>query len=131
MTAYPAMIKRAVAKILAGEIQRTKTPLLGQIITWCFRNSWKHTRKFGSAITVSEDCTACSICIRTCPVDNIVLNDGTNYPDFSDACVFCLGCLYACPTSALQPRRNTYAVLKDGYNLQEPERRHYDCAEWE
>jgi ferredoxin/flavodoxin len=131
MTAYPAMVKRAVTKLLTGELQRPKTPLFDQIVTRLFRDSWKHTHRFGSAITVSENCTACGVCVHVCPVDNIELSDEANHPDFGETCVFCLGCLYACPTSALQPGRERYAVLKDGYDLKEIEQRHYDCAEWE
>lgn len=130
MDAYPVMVKRAVHNVLAGETQRPKTPAIDRFVTRCFKNSWKHTHKFGSAIKATNACTACGKCVRICPVDNIKLNSKTNKPEFSDACTFCLGCLYVCPESALLPGRDKYALLKDGYDLKEIEQRSYDHAEW-
>ncbi len=130
MTAYPVMVKHSIAKLIAGEVRRPRTSLFDQLVTRCFRNSWKNTHRFGSAITVSNDCTACGICVRTCPVSNIELSPETSHPDFGDACAFCLACLYSCPTFALQPGRDKYALLKEGYDLREIQQRRYDRSEW-
>lgn len=131
MTAYPVMVEEAVSRILADENRREKTSAVDRFVTWCFRNSWRRSYKFGNEIAATEGCTSCGVCVRTCPVDNIHLNSETGHPEFADACIFCLGCLYACPASALQPGRDRYALLKDGYDLKEIERRPYDQAEWE
>lgn len=130
MTAYPIMVEHSVSKFVAGEIQRIKTPLFDRGVTWLFRNSWKRTHKFGNHIFANEDCTSCGVCVRTCPVDNIHLDPETKLPVFTDACVFCLACLYACPTSALQAGKDKYALLKDGYDLKEIEQRNYDPSAW-
>lgn len=130
MDAYPVMVKRAVEKILREEIRRPKIPLPDRLATRCFRNSWKHTYRFGSAIEVTEECTSCGVCVRICPVGNIALSSESRRPNFGEACVFCLGCLYACPASALHPGRDKYALLKEGYDLTEVEKRQYDPAEW-
>lgn len=131
MAAYPIMVKHAVMRFLSGETQRPQTPLFDRFVTRCFRNSWKHTNRFGTAITVSEKCIGCGICVHTCPVGNIQLDPATERPNFGEGCVFCLGCLYACPVPALQPGRDKYALLKDGYDLKKIEQNHYDDSEWE
>lgn len=130
LVAYPVMVRDALTRLLNGERYRPKIPLFDQVVTWCFRNSWKRTHRFGEAIVVSPTCTACGDCIHTCPVDNIRLNEETGNPVFSDACVFCLGCLYVCRYSALQAGRDKYALLKDGYDLAETEKRPFDHGEW-
>lgn len=131
MAAYPAMVKHAIENVLAGKAQRHKTPLLDKVVTRCFQNSWKHTHRFGSAIEVSDTCTSCGVCVRVCPADNIQLDSETKHPRFEDRCVFCLGCLYACPASALHAGRDKYALIKEGYDLNEIEQRSFDPSEWE
>lgn len=131
MDAYPVMVAQSIERILNGKLCRPKTPLLDRLVTRFFKNSWKHTNAFGRAITVTQDCTACGICVKTCPVDNIVMNSESAHPSFGENCVFCLGCLYACPASALNPGKDRYALLKEGYDLEEIKQRSYDDSDWD
>lgn len=130
MAAYPIMVKQAVDRILSGKARRQRIPWADQVMSRLFRTSWKHAHRFGSAITVSDACTACGVCMRTCPVGNIGSDPEAGRPRFGSGCAFCLGCLYACPASALAPGRDEYALLKDGYDLTEVEQRPFDHAEW-
>lgn len=46
-----------------------------------------------------EKCTACRLCERICPQENITCQDG--YPIWHHDCVECLGCLHICPVQAI------------------------------
>jgi ferredoxin len=49
--------------------------------------------------TFNEDCNACGICERICPVHNIEIVDGK--PIWSDHCAGCFACLNWCPKEAI------------------------------
>jgi len=49
--------------------------------------------------TFNEDCNACGICERICPVHNIEIVDG--HPTWSDHCAGCFACLNWCPKEAI------------------------------
>lgn len=55
-------------------------------------------------IHVTDDCTACGICVAVCPVDAIDEDDG--YCTLDDICIHCCACIKACPESA--------RIMKDG-----------------
>lgn len=55
-------------------------------------------------IDVSDDCTACGICVAVCPVDAI--NEEQGYCTLDDVCIHCCACIKACPESA--------RIMKDG-----------------
>ena len=47
-----------------------------------------------------EKCTACGLCERICPRDNIKRPEGS--PVWEHRCVECLGCLHICPAKAIE-----------------------------
>ena len=52
-----------------------------------------------SFFTVSEACTACGICAKTCPTRNITLEAGK--PVFGHHCEHCIACIHMCPVMAI------------------------------
>lgn len=52
-----------------------------------------------------EKCTACGVCVKACPVDNIKLSD--KKPEWLHRCEQCFACLQWCPEEAIQYGRNT------------------------
>jgi len=54
----------------------------------------------GLRITVEEDCTSCSACIKKCPVVAISLNH--RGAEISNACKGCGICIVACPANAIR-----------------------------
>ena len=52
-----------------------------------------------------DNCTECGICVRICPVQNIVLDNGR--PRWLHKCEMCLGCLNWCPEESIQYGEDT------------------------
>lgn len=46
-----------------------------------------------------DRCTACGLCVKLCPADNIALKDGTIH--FGSQCMACMRCYHFCPTEAV------------------------------
>ena len=53
----------------------------------------------GLPVVDEEKCTACGLCERICPRDNIKRPEGS--PVWEHRCVECLGCLHICPVKAI------------------------------
>ncbi|MCF8309601.1 MAG: 4Fe-4S binding protein [Bacteroidales bacterium] len=53
------------------------------------------------AHVITEDCTACGMCIDECPVDAI--EEGPIYKIDPDVCTDCGACEEVCPVEAIQP----------------------------
>ncbi len=49
---------------------------------------------------IDENCTSCRICEEVCPVNNIILVDGT--PKWQHKCQQCLACINFCPEESIQ-----------------------------
>ena len=53
----------------------------------------------GLGLTASDACTACGVCARVCPTENIELRGKT--PVWGDRCLTCFACLHWCPENAI------------------------------
>lgn len=49
----------------------------------------------------TDDCISCGICIKRCPLNNIVLDDNGR-PKWGVDCCSCLACYHSCPRHAVQ-----------------------------
>jgi len=50
-------------------------------------------------------CTSCGECVKSCPLKNIELVDGT--PKWNKNCAQCLACIHHCPEKSIQYRKAT------------------------
>lgn len=55
--------------------------------------------------TVSSDCISCEICVKMCPVNNIVIIDGK--ASFNNKCIACYSCIHHCPKKAINIKGQT------------------------
>lgn len=58
-------------------------------------------RAFYRNLKVSENCTACGICVHGCPDGNLFLQDGRAEVRFSNGCLRCMRCVVRCPAGAV------------------------------
>lgn len=115
----PEKVNIIINNVLSGNIKRNKKyrrPLFQSIVSKLKKCG---ARKFGKSLRISDDCTACMICVHKCPSRNIDIID--NRPVFSDKCLVCFRCIYQCPSQAI--RSNNFMVLNNGYNLNDLEKR--------
>lgn len=54
----------------------------------------------GSAITVTDKCVGCGICVKVCPIGNFYLANGVAKRK-SETCEFCLACANLCTNKAI------------------------------
>lgn len=57
--------------------------------------------KYSSKDFHSEGCTACGVCEKLCPTNNISY-DADGKPVWGNKCILCLACLNRCPEKAIQ-----------------------------
>lgn len=90
--------------------------LLRMVYYWEERQGGKY---FAKGLRVTDACTLCLKCVRSCPKSNI-----TNSRDgivFSQNCLLCMRCIYSCPQKAIRATRLKSSVVDPytgGPNLQ-------------
>lgn len=57
-------------------------------------------KKYDRHFKAGSTCTACGICQKVCPVENVTLAGGK--PQWHHRCEFCLACISYCPQKAIQ-----------------------------
>lgn len=80
-------------------------PLVGPLARWWHRVNVVNFATDDKYFTVSDKCTACGICAKVCPVENIKLVGGR--PKWLGHCEQCLACLHFCPAGAIEFRGKT------------------------
>jgi ferredoxin len=74
--------------------QKDKLFPIDKIAWWGIKTLFGAKRK-----KVTEACTACGICAKICPTQNIKI-DGK--PSFGNNCEYCFGCIQWCPERAIE-----------------------------
>lgn len=69
----------------------------------------------GKDAVVNQSCTACGLCAKRCPAENISIKNGK--VKFHASCSACLRCVYSCPTHAINFRLLHFVVIPGGYNV--------------
>lgn len=80
---------------------KLKKNIFFKLITGIFQYFYKKFNNFDSKFYVNENCTACGICEKVCPVDNIVIK---KKPVYKNNCERCLACIHICPENAIHLR---------------------------
>lgn len=97
-----AIIKRKES----GHIE--KGPLWQRIIfTALYKMTYAMVPKMDKDFWTDDKCNGCALCVKLCPVDNIVMKN--DRPEWLHHCEQCLACIQWCPQEAIQYGKKTPA----------------------
>ena len=98
--AEPA-IDQIIEHIKVGGALPEKVPSLADrlssgIVNDLFYPAFVHAKKF----RVTDACISCGLCVRACPLANILLESGK--PVWGSDCTHCMACINHCPKEAIE-----------------------------
>lgn len=68
---------------------------------------WKdYFKRKDKNFNVNEKCIQCNICVKVCPVDNIIMEN--NKPKWHGKCTDCMACINLCPKGAINIGKSTH-----------------------
>lgn len=99
-----------------GERRILKTGLRLKVLMECVMHVTPlFFRLIGKDYAVSDACSHCGLCARSCPAGNILEKDGRIR--FGLSCNLCMRCVYSCPKQAIHLRRFASFELPGGYDI--------------
>ena len=63
-----------------------------------------YAKHYSEDFIVSDECTGCKLCYKSCPAGNITFENGK--PVFHDNCFACTCCINTCPTNAIKKKKD-------------------------
>jgi len=115
----PERTASIISDLRNGVVRRSKPGLLDRGISAVGESEKGLSKKFASNLRISETCTGCGICAKSCPNDNIQMQQGR--PVFGKNCLVCMNCLYICPNRSLSPKHFKLFFIKEGFSLKKLE----------
>lgn len=96
----------ATAVLNKEELPPEKGPFWqNPFFSWVYRKSFPHIGKMDKSFIADEKCSACGICMKICPAQNILLTG--EKPVWQHRCEQCFACIQWCPEEAIQYGKNT------------------------
>lgn len=97
-------VEEALGKIVLDVKNRKLKTVQGCFIaSFISRRGYQsYRRKIGACdqqLSIESHCNQCGVCLRVCPVQNIILNDAI---EFCGKCQACFSCAHHCPQSAIR-----------------------------
>lgn len=111
----PKKVEQILHDILSGRKNITHPQAKDRLIASFGRMEHLGASVFGASIRSSDACNQCGLCIRSCPMGNIHMQN--EKPAFGRNCLWCMKCIYACPQKALSPKRMKSSVIKEGFDI--------------
>jgi len=118
----PSKINDMVKDIISGKMRKSNVFLIDRFISLSGELEKYFANWFGKHIKPLNNCNGCGLCSVNCPVQNIEMSNGL--PKYNNKCQLCMRCIYDCPNKALTTRYFKSFILKDGFNLNELEKKH-------
>ena len=112
----PEKVKVILDEFTTGVVRTVRPGLGNRFLSLIGALEPLGARTFGKRIRIGRSCNGCALCARGCPAGNISMKNGK--PEFGDACVLCLRCIYGCPRKALTPGTLKFILVKEGFDLQ-------------
>jgi ferredoxin len=89
-----------IEKILREDIYKEKESFIIKFGSLLVYSIWKSRLKtVGKSFKVNSTCNGCGICEKTCPAQNINLEN--NKPTWGNKCEDCMACVQHCPKKAI------------------------------
>ncbi len=66
----------------------------------------RNVKKTDKSFFFSDNCNGCGICVKVCPVENIILNENKQ-PIWQHHCEQCHACIHWCPQRAIEFSKKT------------------------
>ncbi len=88
-------------RLAEGRASWGRVPLISDLLfeLGCSSLPWREMARAGAKYRADPGlCSRCGLCVRLCPVENIVMEER---PLFLDHCVQCMRCYAFCPESAI------------------------------
>lgn len=112
----PYKLQHIAADISSGKVRRPELDLASHVSTQFGRIPQKFSGLFALFFKCTDACTACGLCARSCPRDNIYVDkDRVGWEGY---CAACMHCFYACPQQAIKMSLiEQKFVIAGGYNI--------------
>jgi ferredoxin/flavodoxin len=104
-----------VDDVMGGMGRRVKPTALDRVIAALCLAEHKGAHHFGKQLSATDACNGCGWCARSCPGSNIRMDKGR--PVFENSCVMCFSCAYGCPQHAVEVKRMSFLLNKDGFDI--------------
>lgn len=110
-------IDTLAAQIRDGKpFSQAKVSLLGRLKSGPVNPLFYRFTVGDRGFTASSACTACGLCARRCPLNNITLEG--KQPQWHGNCTHCMACIGGCPTEAIEYKskskgRPRYYIMED------------------
>jgi ferredoxin len=127
LKALPVKMGEIAREISAGREKSLKVKLRDRFVCVLFAVQRVGAKRFGRKYYTTDDCTGCGLCARGCTTGNIRM-EGVR-PVFGKSCCMCLRCVYACPANAIKPGMMRSAILEQGFDIEEMEKRPADLTQ--
>ena len=85
--------------ILSCQHERFRLMPLRHLLSVILRIEWIYARVQGRYMKAGMECSGCGLCVRSCPMGNIRMEDGR--PVFGNDCMLCVRCSFSCPDNAV------------------------------
>ncbi len=127
LKALPEKMALIARDISSGREKSLKTKLRDRLFCAIFAVQRAGAKRFGRKYYTTDDCTGCGLCARGCTTGNIRMEGAR--PVFGKSCCMCLRCAYVCPANAIKPGMMRSAILKQGFDIEEMEKRPADLTQ--
>ena len=94
-------IIEAASQIRAGKYPKEGLSFASHLAGLFGQRLWFYNKTTGycDKVKISDACIGCGLCVRSCPMNNLAINDGKAIA--SDKCAMCYRCLNICPKQAI------------------------------